>query len=181
VGLWIALAIGAVLLLICLCVVVVVAVSGSDDDSDNVGQPPTGTTSTAAAAPGLNTPVQDGNFQFTVTSSECGHTMVGDDEYNKTAEGQFCLVSLKVKNTADQPHAFSDTMQAAIGADGTSYSADSEAGVYVNEGGQALIAMVEPGETLTAVLVFDIPTGTSLATVQLHDTPGSKGATVTVS
>lgn len=55
---------------------------------------------TVEALPGMGDPVKDGKFQFTVTNVDCGKKSVGSSLLNQKAQGQFFLVSIKVKTSA---------------------------------------------------------------------------------
>jgi hypothetical protein len=51
------------------------------------------------AVPGqMNKGATDGRFQFTVTGMECGASSVGPDGFGQKAQGEFCLVSVTIKN-----------------------------------------------------------------------------------
>jgi len=165
-----------VLVLICVCAIVKLATGGNNDDNGG-GSGKSGGGATA----GLNTPVRDGKFEFTVSGVQCGKTQVGNEVVNKTAQGQFCLVSMSVKNIGDKPQTFSDNYQKAKGTDGASYAADSEAGLYANENAQTFYTDVNPGNTVNGVVVFDVPPTATIATLELHDSAFSGGTTVKVS
>ncbi|MEQ4303897.1 DUF4352 domain-containing protein [Plantactinospora sp. B6F1] len=122
--------------------------------------------------------VRDGKFEFTVKSVKCGVRKVGTDLLGATAQGQFCLVTVNVKNIGKEPQSFSDSNQKAYAADGTEYSTDSEAGLYANKDADALFNEINPGNGITGVLVFDIPKGGKLAKLELHDSLFSGGITV---
>lgn len=121
---------------------------------------------------------RDGKFEFTVQQVKCGVHQVGNDMLGKKAQGQFCLVTLQVKNIGKEAQTFSDTGQKAFGADKAQYSTDSEAGMYANQGGAALFNEINPGNQVTGVLVYDIPAGATLAKLELHDSPFSGGVDV---
>lgn len=135
---------------------------------------------TTAAAVKIGTPVRDGKFEFTVTSVKCGVTSVGDSILGTKAQGQFCLVALKVTNIGKEPQYFSDDNQKAFGTDKSQYSADSEAGMYANGDNQVLLNEINPGNSVTGTVVFDVPKTAKLASLQLHDSAFSGGVTVNV-
>lgn len=126
-------------------------------------------------------PVRDGKFEFTVQRVKCGVSKVGTDLLGATAQGQFCLVTVKVKNIAKEPQSFSDSYQKAYAADGTEYTSDSEAGIYANKDAATLFNEINPGNGITGVLVYDIPEKAKLAKLELHDSMFSGGVTVQLS
>ncbi|NGM12920.1 DUF4352 domain-containing protein [Verrucosispora sioxanthis] len=125
--------------------------------------------------------VRDGKFEFTVKSNKCGVRKVGSDLLGDKAQGQFCLVTVNVKNIGKEPQTLLDSSQKAYDADGTEYSTDSEAAIYANEDQQTLFAEINPGNQVTGVLVFDIPKKVKLTKLELHDSPFSGGVEVSLS
>lgn len=131
-----------------------------------------------AAAGQMNQPAKDGKFEFTVSSMKCGVPSVGPAEYGQKAQGEFCLVSISVKNVGNTAEVFLDVTQKAYDAKGVEYSVDSGAGVYANEDSSTFLQQLNPGNTVKGKLVFDVPKGTKLASVVLHDSLFSAGVKV---
>jgi hypothetical protein len=146
--------------------------SGSGSGSGGNGRAP---------AAGIGTAVRDGKFEFTVQKVQCGVPSVGSDAVGKKAQGQFCLVTVVVRNIGDKAQTFSDSSQKAFGADGVEYSADTAAGLYANQDAAAFLTEINPGNQVTGVLVYDIPAAATLARLELHDSPFSGGITVSLS
>lgn len=102
--------------------------------------------------------VRDGKFEFTVTSIECGKNSVGTNQYlTKQAQGQFCLLNLTVKNIGNESQTFSDSGQVLFDANGNKYSSDSGASLYANPSGSTFLNQINPGNSVTGAVVFDIP------------------------
>jgi len=139
-----------------------------------------GESTLGTAPPGLNTAVKDGKFEFVVTSVSCGHTSVGRNFVTKQPQGQFCIVDLSIRNIGTEGQAFADGWQKAVGPDGTTFGADTGAGVIANENANAWFTLINPGNKITGKMVFDIPTDAGIAKLELHDSPLSGGITVTV-
>jgi hypothetical protein len=135
----------------------------------------------ATTGPGLNQPVRDGKFEFVVKSVQCGLSTVGSGVLSETAQGQFCEVSLTVKNIGNQAQSFSGSDQKAIGADGAQFSNDPAAELAANPNDQTFLTPINPGNTVKGIVVFDIPTNASIKTLELHDSPFSNGVKVNVS
>ena len=133
-----------------------------------------------AAPPGLNTPVRDGKFEFVVSRVRCGQPRVGPAPFSRTAQGQYCLVDVTVRNIGQEGQTFADAYQRAYGPDGTKFGADTAAGLLANSSGAALFTLVNPGNEVTGTIVFDIPKGTVLSKVELHDGPLSGGVSVSI-
>lgn len=130
-----------------------------------------------AVAGKLGAAATDGKFQFTVTGMKCGVASVGPSGFGQKAQGQFCLVDVRVKNVSKAADIFNDSSQKGYDAAGTEYSVDSGAGVYANEEYSTFLEQINPGNTVRGKLVFDVPTDTTLTSVILHEsmfTPGVK-------
>jgi Domain of unknown function (DUF4352) len=140
-----------------------------------------GGTGTGGKTAGLNQPVQVGQFQFVVKSVTCGKASEGDDILSKDAQGQYCEVAVTVKNTGKDPELFDGSDQKAKGTNGNTYSDDVEAEIYANSDDATFLNEINPGNTITGVLVFDIPKDAKIVSMELHDSSfGSSGATVSV-
>jgi hypothetical protein len=130
-----------------------------------------------AVAGAMNKAATDGKFQFTVTDLRCGLPSVGTDVLNEKAQGEFCLVDVTIKNVGKSAEVFVDSTQQALDADGNTYSVDSGAAIYANTDSSTFLEQINPGNTVKGALVFDVPKGTKLTSVILHEstfTPGIK-------
>lgn len=97
----------------------------------------------------------DDDYQFTVTKIKCGVSRVGDSYSNEKAQGQFCLVSMRIKNVGNDPITFSSENQALVDTKGKNYSPDDEAWIYMDDSG--IWGEINPGNTLKTTVPFDIP------------------------
>lgn len=153
----------------------------SGDNAADAGDAKAGTKGDdkpAAKTAKIGDPVRDGKFEFTVQKVKCGVTKVGTSMLGEKAQGQFCLVTVKVKNIGKEPQALADSAQKAFAADGTEYSTDSAAGLYANKDQDTLFNEINPGNQVTGVLVFDIPKNVKLTKLELHDSLFSGGIDV---
>jgi hypothetical protein len=131
-----------------------------------------------AVAGQMNTPIADGRFEFTVTGVKCALEQVGNGQLSQQAQGQYCLVDLSVKNVGASAEVFSDIAQTAYDASGNQYSADSGAAIYANKEYSTFVAQISPGRAVTGRLVFDVPTGTRLESIVLHESLFSAGVKI---
>jgi hypothetical protein len=164
-GTWLVLVVVAVVLI----VVIVQAVRGGNSSSAASTSGDDAGSSTEPA--GLNEPVRDGRFEFTVTGVDCSRTTLG----TVRAEGVFCLVSVRVQNISDQPQTLDATSQRAYDAQQNEYTAHPQATLAESP---ALFAQLDTGAEVDGRLVFDVPAGTRLTQIELHDSAFSGGATV---
>ncbi len=141
---------------------------------------PPGNDDPAPVAVGLNQPARDGKFEFTVTKVQCGVSQVGSGFLIKKAQGQFCKVYIKVKNIGDEARTFSDSNQYAYNAAGQRYDADGEAGIYLGEESNAFLEDINPGNSVSGIVIFDIPKGAKIVKLELHDSAFSGGVVVNV-
>ncbi|MGY0234833.1 DUF4352 domain-containing protein [Longispora urticae] len=128
----------------------------------------------------LNAPARDGRFEFVVAKVDCGIPQIGQDFVIKKAQGQFCVVTLSVRNIGDTPQTFSVVNQHGWGPKGVYYDSDEVATAFANVEQSLWMSRVNPGNSISGVIVFDIPTDAALRKLELHDAPSSGGVTVKV-
>lgn len=133
-----------------------------------------------AVAGQLNVPAVDGKFEFTVTGMDCGTRQVGG-EYGVTAQGEFCMVDVTVKNIGTTAEMFDSGSQKAYDADGTEFTVDGGAEIHVNDQNQTLLENINPGNKVTGRLVYDVPSGTSLTSIVVHESMFTPGIRVPLS
>src|SRR5699024_6614885 len=108
-----------------------------------------------------------------------GVDTIGGEYLQQTAQGQYVLVHLDVTNIGSSAQTLFDSAQALIDTEGREHSADSSAGIYL-EDNEMWISDVNPGNTLSGTLVFDIPTDAVPDRVVLHDSLFSGGVEVSL-
>ena len=123
-------------------------------------------------------PVRDGDFEFTVTELECGRTTLGDGVFSSPAPGDYCLVTLAVRNVGARARPFDESSQKAYDEKGTRYLHDAEAEFQANFGVHAWFKEIEPGGQVAGRLVFDMPDSRSLTSIELHYSADSGGVKV---
>jgi hypothetical protein len=125
----------------------------------------------SAAMPGFGQEVRDGKFAFTVTGVSRAPT-VGTTQ----ARGEFVIVAMNVKNTGAQPQDYFASNQKLFDAAGRQYAADPMA---ISK--DSMVINLNPGFDLNVMVPFDVPVGTTLATIEVHDSVFSDGAKVKLS
>ncbi len=143
----------------------------TDSQTDKPQQPPVAK---------IGVPARDGKFEFTVKSVECGKATVGANQYlTKTAQGQYCLLNMSVKNIGNEPQTMFSMNQYLYNKTGQKYESDSTATIYNDpSGGATFTSSVNPGNSASAALVFDIPKDQAPVTAELHDSAFSAGVKV---
>lgn len=118
-----------------------------------------------SAAVAVGEPATVENVTFTVTGEECGATTIGDEFLSTEAQGEFCLFAVTVENGSAEPLFFdSSSVYGYLGE--AEYGADSEASIYL-EDNDAFLEEINPGNTIEATVVFDVPAGARLDRLEL--------------
>ena len=132
----------------------------------------------AAAAPQLGKTVRDGKFAFTVTAVKCGIAQVGTgDILVQKAQGQYCRVSLKVENIGDEAQMMFASNQYLFDTKGRKFSADATANIY-DDSAKLMFEEINPGNSIKGFVYFDVPKGTKVSKLELHDSMFSGGVEV---
>ncbi|MFL6053036.1 MAG: DUF4352 domain-containing protein [Actinoallomurus sp.] len=117
-------------------------------------------------------------FAFTVTKIKKGVRRVGDQYVGRTAQGQFILVYVTAVNIGDEARTFDSGSQKLTDAGGRQFDADTQAIIALGDESKAFLEDINPGNGVHGILVFDVPAGVSLKSLELHDSPFSGGVTV---
>lgn len=160
------------------------AVGGGDNKSNtstnnNDGSGVTKSEDKPATTVKLNETARDGKFEFVVKGVECGKTTIGTNQYlTKNAQGQFCLMTVSVKNIGNEAQGFFGSNQKLLNAQSQQYAADDTAGAYLDQNYSTLFSNINPGNSVEGVIVFDIPKGQTPVSAELHDSSLSSGVKV---
>lgn len=129
----------------------------------------------------IGAPVRDGKFEFTVKSVECGKPTVGGEYTLQTAKGQYCILSVAVKNIGNEAQSLSGDAQKLFNAAGQEYSYDSTATIYAAPStSTSWYDEINPGLTAEGFFVFDIPKDQIPTVAELHDSSFSGGVKVSL-
>lgn len=126
----------------------------------------------------MKTDVKDGDFTFMVNSSQCGLKTSGGS-LPDVPQGQFCKINVKVTNHGVKAGTFdASQVKGVIGQ--TKYNAESGASISANANTDTFLTSINPGNSITANVMIDIPGGKTLDGVELHDSMLSGGVGVAV-
>ncbi|MCX2966353.1 DUF4352 domain-containing protein [Gordonia aquimaris] len=124
----------------------------------------------------VSVPIPDGSFTtFTVLSVETGIASVGDF-VSQPAQGEFAILTVTVANTSSHPITFRTSQQQVRDGGGRVFDVDGSATVFENDA-LSWNNEINPGNQITARLVFDMPAEVEPSTVSLR---ASGGRPVTV-
>lgn len=126
---------------------------------------------------GLNQPARDGQLEFRVTAVSCGKATEGNGSQSVAAQGQFCEISLAVRNIGTDARVFTGAFQQAKGAGGATYR-DDFAAEFASSADAVFFDQINPGNQVQGVLVFDLPRNERIVSLELHDSPLSAGVLV---
>jgi hypothetical protein len=129
---------------------------------------------------GMDQPVRDGAFQFTADQVQCGVSAIGTPDDYQTPTGQFCVVTLTIKNVGTDPAIFADAIQKAYGPGGVWFGSDSEAAFYANPDPNIFFNDINPGNKVQALVVYDIPTDDHILRLEVHENPTTRGAIIKI-
>ena len=165
--------IGGFIVLLCGGGILAFALAGGSPKSTTSS----GTGSSVKQTAKMGEAARDGKFEFTVTKMQCGVQKIGDDIVEKKPQGQYCLITVKVKNIGDEARTLDDSNQVAYDAAGRKFETD-DAGIYVPNNDTVFLNNINPGNSATGVIVFDIPKDGKLTKIELHDSAFSDGIAV---
>jgi hypothetical protein len=177
-------------LLSIVALIIIISVASAAGSGGNSGGSSTGTTpggsgqqaaapaAPAAAGPHIGQAAADGKFSFTVTVLGRAHR-VGDQYLGATAQGHYVVLDITVRNIGTEAQTFDDSAQYVYDSAGRKFSADSQADIYGNKAGNApFLQSINPGNSVTGRLYFDLPKGDHAVKAELHDSVFSGGVTV---
>ena len=130
------------------------------------------TTNLSAAGASLGREVHDGNFAFTVTRFDSHLPRIRDH----IPQGEYVAIIMTVKNGGTHPETYVGANQKLKDTTGTTYPTDTAVDASLND--DQIPPSINPGNQLQTAAVFDLPQGAVPASVELHESASSAGATV---
>ncbi|MGC5615685.1 DUF4352 domain-containing protein [Georgenia sp. Z1491] len=118
------------------------------------------------ADPQIGVPVQVGDLEVTVTEVETGIASVGDQYFGEQAQGQFVLVQLSMTNTGDRAETFVESNAVLVDTAGRQHDTSS-ASIYLDGTTSWLVTDINPGNTASGALLFDIPADAEVDLLQV--------------
>jgi hypothetical protein len=126
--------------------------------------------------------VRDGTFAFTVASVESPRkTITNRLGTTETAQGMFVIIRLDVTNIGYDPRTLTATNQFLVSDKGQRFATSAASSSLA--GAEAIyLTKVNPGHTVNdAPVLFDVPPGTTIASIELHDSVSSTGVKIRLS
>jgi len=145
------------------------SVAVRDGDTAQSAEPP------APVLSGLNTPVRDGKFEFVVTAVDSRVSRIG----LQNASGSYSVVTVAVRNISDEPKWFLPLGQRLVDTQGRQVDHNAIATMWqTTQRRYGYSFELQPGQSATTQLVFDVPQDATPSQLELHDFMLSNGATV---
>lgn len=145
------------------------SVAVHDGDTAQSADPP------APVSAGLSSPVRDGKFEFVVTSVDSGVPRIG----LQNASGSYSVVTVAVRNISDKPTWFLPVGQRLVDSRGRQVDHNAIATMWQNTQRRSGYSFeLQPGQSASTQLVFDVPQDAAPSRLELHDFMLSNGATV---
>lgn len=145
------------------------SVAVRDDGTAQSAEPP------APLLSGLNTPVRDGKFEFVVTAVDSGISRIG----LQNAGGTYSIVTLDVHNISDEPKWFLPVGQRLADPQGRQVDHNAIATIWqTTQHRYGYSFELQPGQSATTQLVFDVPQDVTPSQLELHDFMLSNGVNV---
>jgi hypothetical protein len=148
-----------------------------DGGAGGGGAAPPATSPAPSPTPPARAKVRDGGLEFAITGLRCGVAELGEWPTRRQPKGRFCLLDLRVTNIAKHDALVFMNSQHLVDGAGHEYPADEWAWVY-HPAARVFTSTFKPGRTVTGTLVFDVPAGTRVKRLIVHDTPLSAGTSV---
>lgn len=91
-------------------------------------------------------------------------TTIGSDGWEEEAQGEYVVVTVTVTNNSGEEISISGDDFSLIGADGTEYGVSSD--LPITDDTPLIYETVNPGNSVTGYILFDVPEGTEIGSMQ---------------
>ena len=116
--------------------------------------------SVAQSIPKIGEVTKVGDVEYIVNSKSISQNVGG--EYGKTANGSYLILNVTVKNSGKKSITVTNDFFKLLKGD-TEYETDSLAGMYANEEGKFFLSELNPENSITGNVVFDLNAETANA------------------
>ncbi|WP_433701394.1 DUF4352 domain-containing protein [Nocardiopsis sp. CA-288880] len=157
---------GAALLVIILgvaCTVSLFAGGAGQETADDAGE---------AESVGMGEPGTVGQWEVTVNGIETAATY-GDEFSQETAQGEYAIVDLTVKNTGTEATIFDSSAISLVDSEGNTHSSSGSL-----TADSLFLEQINPGNEVSGSAAVDVPKGTEITEVEVTDTLSTEGPLV---
>ena len=141
----------------------------SGDESEASDEEEADEGSEEAEVASLGEPVAVGDWEITVSSVGERTAQVGDEFLSTDAQGEFLPVEVSLTNNGSSAESFFASDFVVIDTDDREFSYSSDASMYSGEAGLSILDEVNPGNTLSGYLYFDVAETADIQKVHIDD------------
>lgn len=125
---------------------------------------------------------KDGDVEFIVKKIKCGETKVGNEFLNEKAQGEYCRVTVSIKNNGDEATLISSSDLKLIDSKGREFSADDTATLYASSdnAGNTWFDEINPGNKVEGDILFDVSKGAEITTAKFSSGLFSSGVEISL-
>lgn len=123
---------------------------------------------------------RDGDLAFIASGMDCSATSIQAGGVTRTAQGRFCFVTVDVRNTGREPATLVEKNQTVLDKLNRRFEPDAAATAAhpANAGRDLTSLVINPGNQVHAVLVYDMPTDVDPVVASFHAGATGPGAFV---
>lgn len=163
---------GCILLVLFIIVIAgcsAIFMSGGGDDAASSPSVPAAEAEAEAPAEGDTEPVEEEDVveepEVSIVADELERTTtIGSDGWEEEAQGEYVVVTVTVSNNSGEEINVSGDDFSLIGADGTEYGVSSD--LPITDDTPLIYETVNPGNSVTGYILFDVPEGTEIGSMQ---------------
>lgn len=133
-----------------------------------------------ATTAGIGDSVTSGDLSLVVKSVAEPTMRLGDSNFGTDAQGEFIVVELEITNDGNQAENF-HSGQVVLKSGEREFEPDGTAALYLPQNSAMLFDKINPGNTLKGAVVFDLPAGTPLETLEFRGSLFGQPAVVALS
>lgn len=143
--------------------------SGGGDDASSSSSVPAAEAEAEAPAEDDTEPVEEEDVvaepEVSIVADELERTTsIGSDGWEEEAQGEYVVVTVTVSNNSGEEINVSGDDFSLIGADGTEYGVSSD--LPITDDTPLIYETVNPGNSVTGYILFDVPEGTEIGSMQ---------------
>lgn len=117
----------------------------------------------------LGEPVEVGDWEITIVSTGERTSQVGDEFLSADAQGEFLPVEVSLTNNGSSAENFFASDFVVVDDQDREFSYSSDASIYSGDAGLSILDEVNPGNTLSGYLYFDVAADADIQKVHIND------------
>lgn len=146
-------------LVLIIIIIVISAASGGSNKGGSTGSDNASSAQSQTQSAKVGQTVNDGDLAFTVQSVD-NEQSIGDSFDQKTAQGTFYVLSVKIQNNGKDTKTINASDFTVVDSQGRKYdySTDGQTAMEMQNGGTSFfLQQIQPSLSVTGKIVFDVP------------------------